>query len=104
MIAFCEAGSVDIPFGPPAFNCNGGPPDEIEFGGGNGVSLVTAPGPTGTVSDSGIIGPHKLTQQNGTRSTDILNTWTISLAGAAPGTYTYVCQIHDGMESTITVH
>lgn len=103
-IAYCEAGSVDIPFGPPAFNCNGGPPDEIEFGGGNGVSLVTAPGPTGTVSDSGIIGPHQLTQRIGARSTDILNTWTISLAGAAPGTYTYVCQIHDGMESTITVH
>ena len=104
MIAYCEAGSVDIPFGPPAFNCNGGPPDEIEFGGGNGVSLVTAPGPTGTVSDSGIIGPHQLTQRIAARSTDILNTWTISLAGAAPGTYTYVCQIHDGMESTITVH
>jgi plastocyanin len=104
MIAYCEAGSVDIPFGPPAFNCNGGPPDEIEFGGGNGVSLVTAPGPTGTVSDSGIIGPHQLTQLIGARPTDILNTWTISLAGAAPGTYTYVCQIHDGMESTITVH
>jgi plastocyanin len=104
MIAYCEAGSVDIPFGPPAFNCNGGPPDEIEFGGGNGVSLVTAPGPTGTISDSGIIGPHQLTQRIGVRSTDILNTWTISLVGAAPGTYTYVCQIHDGMESTITVH
>jgi plastocyanin len=104
MIAFCEAGSVDIPFGPPAFNCNGGPPDEIEFGGGNGVSLVTAPGPTGTVSDSGIIGPHQLTQLIGARPTDILNRWTISLAGAAPGTYSYVCQIHDGMESTITVH
>ena len=104
MIAYCEAGSVDIPFGPPAFNCNGGPPDEIEFGGGNGVSLVTAPGPTGTVSDSGIIGPHQLTQRIAARSTDILNTWTISLAGAAPGTYTYVCQIHDGMESTISVH
>lgn len=104
MIAYCEAGSVDIPFGPPAFNCNGGPPDEIEFGGGNGISLVTAPGPTGTVSDSGIIGPHQLTQRIGARSTDILNTWTISLAGAAPGTYTYVCQIHDGMEATITVH
>jgi plastocyanin len=104
MIPYCEAGSVDVPFGPPAFNCNGGPPDEIELGGGNGVSLVTASGPTGTVSDSGIIGPHQLTQRIGARSTDILNTWTISLAGAAPGTYTYVCQIHDGMESTITVH
>ena len=42
-----------------AAGCNGGPPDEIEFGGGNGVSLVTTP--TGTVSDSGIIGPHQLT-------------------------------------------
>ena len=104
MIAFCEAGSVDIPFGSPAFNCNGGPPDEIEFGGGNGVSHVTAPGPTGTVSDSGIIGPHQLTQRIGARATDVLNTWTISLAGAAPGTYTYVCQIHDGMEATITVN
>ncbi len=104
MIAYCEAGSVDVPFGPPSFNCNGGPPDEIEFGGGNGVSLITASGPTGTVSDSGIIGPHRLTQQIGVRSTDILNTWTISLAGAAPGTYTYVCQIHDGMAATVTVH
>jgi plastocyanin len=104
MIPYCEDGSVDIPFGPPAFNCNGGPPDEIEFGGGNGVSLVTAPGPTGSVSDSGIIGPQQLTQRIGASPTDILNTWTISLAGAAPGTYTYVCQIHDGMESTITVH
>jgi plastocyanin len=104
MIAYCEAGSVDVPFGPPSFNCNGGPPDEIEFGGGNGVSLVTVPGPSGTVSDSGIIGPHQLTQRIGASSTDILNTWTISLAGAAPGTYTYVCQIHDGMKSTITVH
>lgn len=104
MIPYCEDGSVDVPFGPPAFNCNGGPPDEIELGGGNGVSLVTASGPTGTVSDSGIIGPHRLTQQIGERSTDILNTWTVSLAGATPGIYTYVCQIHDGMESTITVH
>jgi plastocyanin len=104
MLAFCEAGSIDVPFGPPDFNCNGGPPDEVEFGGGNGVSLVTEPGPAGTVSDSGIIGPHRLTQEIGVRSTDILNTWTVSLAGAAPGTYTYVCQIHDGMESTITVH
>ena len=105
MIAYCENGSTDVPFGPPAFNCNGGPPDEIEFGGGNGVSTVTAPpGPNATVADSGLIGPHRLTQRTGTSSTDVLNTWTISLAGAAPGTYTYVCQIHDGMEATITVH
>jgi plastocyanin len=105
MIAYCEAGSVDVPFGPPAFNCNGGPPDEIELDGGNGVSLVTAPpGPGQSVSDSGIIAPHRLTQQIGASSTDVLNTWTISLAGAAPGIYTYVCQIHDGMHGSITVH
>jgi len=105
MIAYCEEGSIDVPFGPPAFNCNGGPPDEIEFGGGNGVSLVTSPpGPTETVSDSGLIGPRQLTQRIGASSTDILNRWTISLAGAVPGTYTYVCQIHDGMEASITVH
>jgi plastocyanin len=105
MIPYCEAGSIDVPFGPPDFNCNGGPPDEIEFDGGNGVSLVTAPpGPGETVSDSGIIGPHQLTQQIGASSTDILNTWTISLAGAAPGIYTYVCQIHDGMDGSITVN
>ena len=105
MIPYCEDGSIDVPFGPPDFNCNGGPPDEIELGGGNGVSLVTAPpGPTATVSDSGLIGPRQLAQRIGASRTDVLNTWTISLAGAAPGTYTYVCQIHDGMEATITVN
>ena len=46
----------------------------------------------------------ELAQRIGAASTDVLNTWTVSLAGAAPGTYTYVCQIHDGMEATITVH
>ncbi len=80
-------------------------PDEVEFGGGNGVSLVTTPGPTGTVSDSGIIASHRLATSIGVRSTDILNTWTISLAGAAPGAYTYVCQIHGAMMAgTVTVH
>jgi plastocyanin len=97
----CEAGSVDVPFGPPAFNCNGGPPDELELDGGNGVWQVTTPT---TVSDSGIIGPRRLTRDIAAPSTAVLNAWTVSLAGATPGTYTYVCQIHDGMEATITVN
>lgn len=108
MVALCEDGSADVPFGPPAFSCPAHPgqgPDEVEFGGGNGVSLVTTPGPTGTVSDSGIIASHRLATSIGVRSTDFLNTWTISLAGAAPGTYTYICQIHGAMMAgTVTVH
>jgi plastocyanin len=79
-------------------------PDEIEFGGGNGVWQVTVPGPAGTVSDSGIIAPPRLAADIGARSTDVLNSWTVSLVGAAPGVYSYVCQIHDGMDGTITVN
>ncbi len=107
MLNLCEGETGDVPFGPPDFSCPDHPgqgPDEIELDGGNGVWNVTVPGPDGTVSDSGIIGPRRLTSDIGASSTDILNTWTVSLAGAAPGTYTYVCQIHDGMEATITVH
>jgi plastocyanin len=36
--------------------------------------------------------------------TAALRTWTASFDGATPGTYSYVCQIHDGMDGTITVH
>jgi plastocyanin len=100
-VPFCEAGAVDIPFGPPAFNCNGGPPDEVEFDGGNGVSNLTSPA---TISDSGIIAPHRFTTQIGLAKTAVLNTWTASFDGATAGTYTYVCQIHDGMSGTVTVH
>jgi plastocyanin len=107
MVNLCEDGSTDTPFGPPDFSCPDHPgqgPDEIEFDGGNGVWQVTVPGPAGTVSDSGIIGPRRFTQMIGASPSDVLNTWTISLAGAAAGTYTYVCQIHDGMDASITVH
>jgi plastocyanin len=59
LVPSCEAGSSDTPafptVFPPAspldFSC-GGPPVEIEFGGGNGVSTVTSPS---TISDSGIV-------------------------------------------------
>jgi plastocyanin len=107
MINLCENGSSDTPFGPPDFSCPDHPgqgPDEVEFDGGNGVSHVTQPGLDGTVSDSGTIGSPREARSFGIRQSDILNSWTISLAGAAPGTYTYVCQIHDGMDATITVH
>ena len=107
MINLCENGSSDTPFGPPDFSCPDNPgqgPDEIEFDGGNGVSLVTQPGLAGTVSDSGTIAPPREATSFGIRQSDLLNSWTISLAGATPGTYTYVCQIHDGMDATITVH
>lgn len=100
-VPFCENGTTDV-LG--LTGCNSGPPDELELDGGNGVWHVTQPGPGGTVSDSGIIGSPRLAKAFGAAKTDILNKWTISLAGAAPGTYTYVCQIHDGMEATITVH
>lgn len=98
-VPFCEDGSTDVPPGPTG--CNFGPPDELELDGGNGVWQVTTPT---TVSDSGIIGPRRWTSDIGLPATAILNTWTVSFSGAAAGTYTYVCQIHDGMEGTVVVH
>jgi plastocyanin len=105
MVNLCEDGSTDTPFTGSCPDHPGQGPDEIEFDGGNGVWQVTTPGPNGvgTLSDSGIIGPPKFTKMIGASKTDILNTWTISLAGAATGKYTYVCQIHDGMAGSITV-
>ena len=32
-----------------------------------------------------------------------LPSWRVSFAGAEAGTYTYVCQIHDGMSGQIVV-
>jgi plastocyanin len=98
-VPLCEAGTTDVPIGPTG--CNFGPPDELELDGGNGVSQVTTPT---TVSDSGIIGPPKLASDIAIPASAILNTWTVSFAGATPGTYTYVCQIHDGMDASITVN
>lgn len=96
---FCEDGSTDVPVGPTG--CDFGPPDELELDGGNGVWQVTTPT---TISDSGIIGPRRFASDIGLARTAILNAWTVSFAGAETGRYTYVCQIHDGMEATVTVH
>lgn len=102
-VPVCETsgGGADGPFGPPTFSCPGGAPPEIEFGGGNGVSTVSSPA---TVSDSGLLGTKRLAHAFGLPSTALLGSWTVSFTGATPGTYTYVCQIHEGMEATITVH
>ena len=109
LVPLCENGATDTPatplHNPPQspfdFTC-GGPPVEIELGGGNGVSKVTSPT---TISDSGVFGTTELRRAFGLRSHAILTSWKVSFRGAAKGTYTYICQIHGaGMSGTIVVH
>ncbi len=111
-LALCEAAGgapdgqafpvVFPPGGPQDFGCApGSGPVEFEFGGGNGVNAVTSPA---TVADSGFMGSRRLARSFGLPSSAVLTSYTVSFAGATPGTYTYVCQIHDGMEATVTVH
>jgi len=108
IVALCE-GTPDTPAiplhnppqSPADFTCGGPPfPDEVEFGGGNGVSVVTSPS---TVSDSGIVSSAAFTDGFGVPSTATLRTWTVHFTGAQAGVYTYLCQIHPGMEGKITV-
>jgi plastocyanin len=109
MVALCENGASDVPAtptvipptGPQDFTCNGGPPDEVEFAAGNGVSHVTS---KSTVSDSGFIASSAELAGFSLPSTSARSRWTVSFAGAARTTYHYVCQIHAGMEGTIVVH
>jgi plastocyanin len=108
MSALCENGATDTaatptvipPTGPQDFTCSGGPPDEIEFDGGNGVSHVTT---ASTVSDSGFIASAAELSGSGLPTTAGKRTWTVSFSAAARTTYHYVCQIHDGMAGTIVV-
>jgi plastocyanin len=109
MAVLCENGATDTPAtptvipptGPQDFSCNGGPPDEIEMGGGNGVTLVTS---STTVADSGIIASAAELAAFGLPTTAAKARWTASFAGAARTTYHYVCQIHDGMAGVVVVH
>ena len=109
MNALCENGATDTPAapivipptGPQDFSCNGGPPDEVEFDGGNGVSHVTS---ASTVSDSGVIASPLELSGFALPSTAARRTWTVSFWAATRTTYHYVCQIHDGMAGTIAVH
>ena len=89
------------PQSPADFTCGGQPfPDEVELGGGNGVNIVTSPS---TVSDSGIVSSAALLQAFGVPTTASLRTWTVHFTGAQAGVYTYLCQIHPGMEGKVTV-
>jgi len=109
LVPLCENGGVDTPAVPAVippqspfdFTC-GGPPVEIEFGGGNGVSRVTTPA---TISDSGLVASDATRRAFGLSSHSVLTSWKVSFRGAAKGTYTYLCQIHGaGMSGTIVVH
>lgn len=94
------------PQGPTDFTCPGGAPlYELEFGGGNGVRDITS---GTTVSDSGIIGRQPtLTVAFGIPRTALLGSWSVKIDPSSgtslPATFTYVCQIHEGMMATVTV-
>jgi plastocyanin len=93
--------TVNPPQSPFDFACAGKPADEIEFGGGNGVKTVKTPT---TVSDSGLVAYPSVLAGFGVPASGALPAWSVRFAGAAKGTYTYVCQIHAGMTGTIVVH
>jgi len=107
-VPMCENGAVDVPAvpkvnppqGPFDFACGSAPPDEIEFGGGNGVTTITDPT---TVADSGLMANDGEAAAFGAPATAALTSWSASFTGAAPGLYTYVCQIHNNMQGTILI-
>jgi plastocyanin len=109
IVPMCESGGGDVPavpnHVPPQglfdFHCGAQPfPDELELGGGDANASVSSPA---TESDSGIVAPLAETDAFGVPSAVALHSWTVQFAGAAPGTYRYICQIHQGMEGVITV-
>lgn len=77
-----------------------GPPDELEVAPGNGVSTVSSPA---TESDSGLLLAKVSAAGYGLKATAVLDRWRVDFRGAAIGTYTYVCQIHDGMSGSVMV-
>lgn len=93
--------TVNPPTGPQDFGCNGRPADEFEFSGGNGVTAITSPK---TVSDSGMLAYPTEAAGFDIPATAFLSSWRVTFAGAAAGTYTYVCQIHGGMAGTIVIN
>ncbi len=110
MLPLCEGKGGDTPAapkeippnGPFDFSCGAQPfPDEVEFGGGNGVRNLTAPG---QISDSGVFATRTERHALGLPTGSFFSRWSVSFVGATKGTYTYICQIHAGMVGTITVH
>jgi hypothetical protein len=57
-----------------------------------------------TVSDSGLVAYPSVLSGFDVPASGALPSWTVKFTGATKGTYTYVCQIHDGMKGTIVVH
>ncbi len=108
ILPMCESGVVDVaatptvfpPSGLGDFTC-GGPPVEFENGGGNGVRHITSPA---TVADSGVIASDAASDAVALPDSAFHTSWSASFKGAAVGTYTYLCQVHPGMDGTITVH
>jgi len=92
--------TVIPPTSPFDFACDGRPADEIEFGGGNGVTAIKTPT---TISDSGLLAYRTEAAGFDVPASAALSSWRVSFAGAQKGTYTYVCMVHDGMQGTIVV-
>jgi plastocyanin len=107
-VPLCENGATDTPavpkVNPPQspfdFACGSGPPDEVEFGGGNGVTSIDSPT---TVADSGLIGDPGVASAMGIDK-GLLDSWQVKFTKTAkPGLYTFVCQIHNNMQGTIII-
>ena len=92
--------TVVPPTSPFDFACSGHPADEIEFGGGNGVKTVSSPT---SVSDSGVVAYWTVLRGFSVPATGALSSWSVKFTGAKKGTYTYVCQIHNGMKGTVVI-
>jgi plastocyanin len=92
--------TVNPPMSPFDFGCNGRPADEFELTGGNGVTAITSPT---TVSDSGIVAYRTEAAGFDLPATAFRSSWWVRFTGARAGTYTYVCQIHEGMDGSIVV-
>ena len=108
LLPMCENGTTDTPAtptvfpptGPFDFSCGGGPPNEVENDGGNGVrSLRNA----STVSDSGMIASGAALTGFGVPLSAANARWLIRTPRAVRTTYHYLCQIHFGMAGTIVI-
>jgi plastocyanin len=88
------------PTSPFDFACGAGPVHEFEFDGGNGVTTITSPS---TVADSGLLAYRTEAAGFDVPASAALSSWRVSFAGAARGTYTYACLVHEGMNGTIVV-
>jgi plastocyanin len=109
MLPNCESGGVDTPATPTTFPptsladfaCGGGPVQEVENDGGNGTHSLRS---RSTVSDSGTIASATARIGFGVPASAMNAQWWVRTTNATRATYTYVCQIHQGMQGTIVIH